>query len=165
MSTETHHDGRHDFDALHGSWVVHHRRLRERLAGCTDWDLFTGTSRMQPLLGGLGNVDDNLLHLPAALGGDYRAATLRAYSPDTRQWSIWWLDGRHPDRIGVPMVGRFEGGDGVFYADEDFQGLPIRVRFLWLRTRSDRPRWEQAFSTDRGQTWESNWEMDFSRQP
>ncbi len=155
------HDGRHDFDPLLGSWTVQHRRLRERLAGCTEWDTFAGTTRMQALLGGLGNVDDNLLHLPT---GDYRAATLRAFDPQARHWSIWWLDARHPGRLDPPMVGRFDAeGNGSFFADEAFQGRPIRVRFLWLRTRSSAPRWEQAFSADSGQTWETNWEMDFTR--
>ena len=62
-----------------------------------------------------------------------------------------------------PIRGRFEGGDGVFYAEETFRGQPITVRFLWLRTRSQTPRWEQAFSPDGGKTWETNWEMDFER--
>ena len=59
------------------------------------------------------------------------------------------------------MVGRFAGGTGTFYADEIFNGQPIRVRFRWLQTAT--PRWEQAFSTDGGLTWETNWTMDFVR--
>jgi hypothetical protein len=37
------------------------------------------------------------------------------------------------------------------------------VRFLWTRTDTESPRWEQAFSDDGGRTWETNWEMDFTR--
>jgi hypothetical protein len=156
----------HDFDFLFGRWQVAHRRLRQRLAGCIEWDLFGGHSEARPLLGGAGNVDDNLIELPAALGGPYRAATLRAFDPKTGSWSIWWLDGRSPGRIDVPMVGHFDGaGDGHFFADDSFDGRPIRVRFLWLRTRSRCPRWEQAFSLDEGRNWETNWEMDFERVP
>lgn len=161
MNTDTPNDGRHDFDPMQGRWTVKHRRLRERLAGCTEWDLFTGTTHLQPLLGGLGNVDDNVLNPPS---GTYRAATLRAFNVEQRHWSIWWLDSRYPNDLGVPMVGRFDAeGNGTFYCDEEFKGQPIRVRFLWLRTRSSQPRWEQAFSTDGGETWETNWEMDFTR--
>ena len=160
-------DGREDFNFFFGRWAVQHRKLRDRLAGCTTWDSFSGSSHAQPLLGGLGNVDDNVMDLPAELGGTYRAATLRAFEPQSRLWRIWWLDGRTPTDIGVPMQGRFEGDgverQGIFYADEDFKGRPIRVRFLWLRTLTDKPRWEQAFSTDGGRTWETNWEMDFTR--
>jgi hypothetical protein len=154
----------HDFDFLFGRWHVAHRRLRKRLAACTDWDLFPGSSEAHPLMAGNGNIDDNVIELPADLGGPYRAATLRAFDPRTGCWSIWWLDGRWPGRIDTPMVGRFDAeGNGLFLADELFEGRPIRVRFLWLNTRSGSPRWEQAFSTDQGASWETNWEMDFTR--
>lgn len=149
-----------DFDFFHGAWSVRHRRLVRRLAGCTDWQHFGGRCTVLPLLGGQGNVDDNLLELP---DGPYRAATLRAFDAATRQWSIWWLDGRAPSQLGVPMVGGFEGQRGVFFADETFEGRPIRVRFVW--TAGAAPRWEQAFSPDGGASWETNWTMDFSRRP
>lgn len=149
-----------DFDFLQGRWQVRHRRLVKRLAGCADWQVFSGTAELRHVLGGAGNIDDNLIHLPE---GSYRAASLRAWDAQSRCWSIWWLDGRLPGEIGTPVRGSFEGGVGQFYADEDFEGRPIRVRFLWLRTNTPTPRWEQAFSADGGQTWETNWEMDFSR--
>ena len=149
-----------DFDFLRGRWQVRHRRLVKRLAGCTDWEVFDGRSELWLVMGGAGTVDDNVIDLPS---GSYRAATLRSWDPATQNWQIWWLDARMPTEIGTPMRGRFEDGTGTFYADESFEGRPIRVRFLWLHTRSARPRWEQAFSTDGGQSWETNWEMDFSR--
>lgn len=149
-----------DFDFLVGRWRVQHRRLRERLAGCDDWQLFDGHCSMQLLLGGAGNIDDNVLDLP---GGSYRAASLRSFDERTRLWAIWWLDGRNPHAVDVPMVGGFEEGTGTFYADDQFQGQPIRVRFRWTDTRTASPRWEQAFSTDAGNTWEVNWTMVFIR--
>jgi hypothetical protein len=156
----TAHDGRQDFDFLFGRWQVAHRRLNQRLAGCAEWTAFSGTQTAGPLLGGLGNFDDNVLDLP---GGTYRAATFRAFDPERGLWSIWWLDGRHPSEIGTPMVGRFDDGTGTFYADESFDGRPIRVRFIWSRTLTPTPRWEQAFSADGSKTWETNWVMDFLR--
>ena len=54
-------DGRADFDVLYGRWRVAHRRLQRRLEGDTQWDEFAGMSEMKPLLGGLGNVDDNVI--------------------------------------------------------------------------------------------------------
>ncbi len=149
-----------DFNFIFGHWQVRHRRLLKRLAGCTEWQTFGGTCQAWPVLGGCGNVDDNVIELP---DGSYRAATLRDWNPQTRQWSIWWLDGRHPGRLDVPMLGGFEGGVGTFYADDEFEGRPIRVRFLWTRTGTASPRWEQAFSADGGRSWETNWEMDFTR--
>jgi hypothetical protein len=149
-----------DFDFIVGRWTVQHRRLLRRLAGGTEWQTFGGTSVAQAILGGDGTFDDNVIELPAGL---YRAATLRSYDAAQQQWSIWWLDPRNPGPLDPPMKGRFEGGQGLFYADETFEGRPIRVRFIWSRLDTPQPRWEQAFSADGGLTWETNWEMDFSR--
>ncbi|MEJ6004646.1 DUF1579 domain-containing protein [Paucibacter sp. AS339] len=147
-----------DFDFFVGTWQVRHRRLKERLKSCQDWEEFMGRCEMRKTLGGLGNVDDNLLELPA---GSYRAVTLRSFDPASGQWSIWWLDGRSPGRLDVPVVGSFSEGVGSFYADDELDGRAIRVRFQWTLPAPDQPRWEQAFSVDGGQSWESNWVMDF----
>ena len=150
----------HDFDFLHGAWRVRHRRLKERLAGNNEWEEFDGTCVCQPMMAGAGNVDDNLLELPE---GTYRAIGLRAYDPARRVWSIWWLDGRFPERIDVPVVGGFENGVGTFIADDMFNGRPIKARFIWSAITATTAQWRQAFSPDGGATWETNWVMHFTR--
>ena len=150
----------HDFDFYMGKWRVRHRRLKERLAGSTDWQEFEGTSEAWPLLGGAGNVDDNILELPA---GQYRAVSLRSFDPGSGLWSIWWLDGRNPGRLDPPVVGGFKDGVGTFQCDDTFNGQPIIVRFLWSNITATTCRWEQAFSPDGGETWETNWIMDSTR--
>jgi hypothetical protein len=149
-----------DFDFQQGSWRVQHRRLKARLAGCTEWEEFPGTSEQRPVLGGNGNIEDNLLHLPT---GDYRAIAVRSHDPASGSWAIWWLDSRSPHALDAPVIGRFEAGTGSFHADDTHEGRPVRMRFLWLRTDTDSPRWEQALSADGGATWETNWTMDFTR--
>jgi hypothetical protein len=152
--------GAKDFDFLFGEWRVAHRRLRERLVGCTAWETFDGTCSARAILGGLGNVDDNVLNLPA---GSYRAATLRTFEPRTARWSIWWFDARTPHALDPPVVGGFADGVGAFTADDTLNGRPIRVRFLWSDMNTPTPRWEQAFSPDGGENWEINWIMRFTR--
>jgi hypothetical protein len=152
-------DGRDDFDFFVGRWRVAHRRLRRRLAGDTEWEEFAGRSEMRQIVGGLGNVDDNVIELPA---GTYRAATVRAFDPATGLWSIWWIDGRNP-RLEPPVHGRFENGVGTFFGDDAFEGRPIRVRFIWSEITPRSARWEQAFSPVGGATWETNWIMTFTR--
>lgn len=149
-----------DFDFLVGVWRVSHRRLVRRLGGSADWETFGGTCAGQSTLGGRGNMDDNVVELPA---GIYRAVTLRAFDTATGLWAIWWLDGRSPHRLDTPVVGGFENGVGTFYADDSFEGRPIRVRFRWTETQTASPHWEQAFSADGGATWEINWTMRFTR--
>ncbi|MBI3748514.1 MAG: DUF1579 domain-containing protein, partial [Chloroflexi bacterium] len=116
----------HDFDFSMGTWRVHHRRLKERLVANDEWQEFEGTSTAWPILGGAGNIDDNVLELPA---GTYRAISLRSFDPATGRWSIWWLDGRNPGRLDPPVVGGFENGVGTFICDDTLNGRQILVRF------------------------------------
>src|SRR3954451_9218583 len=117
----------HDFDFFFGEWRVHHRRLKARLENCDDWEEFAGTCRTQPLLDGYGNLDDNTLELP---GDAYRAATLRAFDPRTGTWAIWWLDGRKPHRLDLPMVRGFADGVGAFLAAKSPAGRAVKAPFL-----------------------------------
>lgn len=149
-----------DFDFMIGQWRVRHRRLNARLAGCTDWTEFDGLSTTTKVLGGFGNIEDNILRFPS---GDVRAIAMRSFDPETRTWSIWWLDGRSPHRLDPPVVGGFTGTTGVFLTDDTLDGKPIKVRFLWTVEPGHNPRWEQAFSPDSGATWETNWTMEFVR--
>lgn len=149
-----------DFDFIIGHWSVQHRRLKERLCACTEWIAFEGSNTTQKILGGFGNVEDNVLGFP---DGDVRAAAFRSYDPHTQQWAIWWLDGRAPHTLDVPVVGAFDGAVGTFLADDTFEGRPITMRFIWRVNPGSHPTWEQAFSDDGGVTWETNWTMEFTR--
>lgn len=100
-----------DFDFQFGDWIVHHRRLDRRLCGSDEWTQFGGSASVRPILGGLGNLEDNELVLPE---GPYRAIALRSYDSVKRQWAIWWLDGRRPHALDVPVVGEFKGRIGFF---------------------------------------------------
>jgi len=153
--------GIHDFDFFVGHWRVHHRRLKERLANSHEWIKFEGTTVAQKLMQGYGNIDDNVLEFP---GDTYRAVTLRSFDPKSREWSIWWLDSRSPQGpLDPPVRGSFRDGVGTFYADDILNGKPIRVRFIWSKITATSCHWEQAFSSDKGASWETNWVMEFER--
>lgn len=160
MTMPTHAQAPTDFDFIFGTWRVQHRRLASRLTQCDDWVAFDGWSETRPVLGGFGNIEDNRLLFPE---GEVRAVALRSFDAAAGTWSIWWLDGRQPGQLDVPVVGGFTDGTGLFYADDTLRGQPIRVRFTWRAIDAGRARWEQAFSADGGGTWETNWTMDFTR--
>lgn len=157
-STSTDRDGARDFDFELGHWTVHNRRLRRRLASCTDWDTFEATASVHSILGGLGNQEEMRAdHIPGYIG-----MALRFYDRAARRWAIHWVDNQHG--VMEPAVyGGFNDGIGVFEGDDVFEGRPIRVRFIWSVTDAAAPRWEQAFSDDGGTTWETNWTMEFRR--
>jgi hypothetical protein len=97
MATSNTESTANDFDFFVGRWTVHHRRLKERLVGSEQWEEFGGTSVVHKLMDGQGNVDDNVIDLPA---GRYRAVSLRANSCRWRQafsadggktWETNWI--------------------------------------------------------------------------
>jgi hypothetical protein len=160
VSPHTGHDGHTDFDFLMGRWTVQHRRLRERLKGSTEWEEFAGTSIARPLLGGLGNIDENIMERAS---GRVEGVSLRLYDPTSRQWSIYWADSVNVI-LQAPMIGGFVEGRGEFYDQELFEGRAIFSRFIWSDIADNTCHWEQAFSEDGGRSWETNWTMEFTRQ-
>ena len=151
--------GTHDFDFLMGRWDVLNRRLVERLAGSDEWDEFEATSVARPLLDGLGNQDE----FRTDYDGGFIGMSFRFFDPVKDQWAIYWADTRRPGELDPPVWGSFSGDTGVFEGADVLDGRPIRVRFTWSGALTDTPRWEQAFSEDDGETWETNWTMDFTR--
>jgi hypothetical protein len=154
----------HDFDFFMGIWRCRHRYRVRRLANCPDWIEFEGTCAARRILGGFGNTDEADIAMP---GGRYTGISLRLWNPEREEWAIHWLDSRLPGRIGPPVRGGFhsrpDGPFGVFHGDDSHNGRAIRVRFIWSRITSEAARWEQAFSADEGNSWETNWYMDFTR--
>jgi hypothetical protein len=151
-------NGAHDFDFLVGQWRVHHHRLKP---DSQEWVDFEGTCNNRKLMDGGANMEEHALNAPY---GAYRAIALRAYDPKTRQWAIWWLDGRYPSGpLDPPVKGRFENGVGTFFSDGTIGGKPAHTRFIWLHITPTSARWEQAYSFDAGKTWETNWIMTFTR--
>lgn len=153
-------DGRHDFDFYHGRWTVQNERLKKRLVGCREWENFRATQECRPILGGIGNIDDFVTDW----GDGFQGMTLRLFDPQTRQWRIYWANNRN-GVLEPPVVGRFENGVGTFHGHDLHQGQPVSVRFLWHDITADSAHWEQAFSTDGGRQWETNWHMRMTRIP
>lgn len=155
-------DAPRDWDFLAGHWSVHHRRLKKRLVGSNEWEEFGGTLSNWPVLGGHGNVGDNVMDFPS---GVVRGVGLRAYDPATKRWLSWWLDGREPAVIAPPLRGSFANGIGTFIGDDTLDGSSIKTRVQWSQITSRSARWDQASSADGGKTWETNWISTFSRSP
>ena len=154
-------NGAHGFDFLWGGWRIENKRLRSRLTGSDDWEEFVAHGTCRPILGGSGNVDD---FVPAD-GSDwsgFEGGAIRLFDPATQQWSIYWFD-NVVHRLLPPLEGRFVDGVGEFFGPDEHDGQPVQVRFRWSSDGANCARWEQAFSTDDGVTWETTWYMRFTR--
>ena len=152
-------DGARDFDFLHGSWRVHNRRLRAILAGSTDWYAFEGRAIERPLWDGRANIEEYDAEMPS---GRVRGLALRLYDPGARQWTIHWSSSA-TGTLDRPMIGEFIDGRGEFYGQDVHDRRIVLTRFVWTHDGPDRCAWEQAYSTDGGRSWETNWIMEFSR--
>jgi hypothetical protein len=146
-----------DFDFLHGDWDVVNRRLTIRHVNSDDWEEFPGTASGHGFFGGAGNFDE--ITFPTK---GFSGATLRTFDQERKVWSIYWVNSG-TGKLDPPVVGRFRDGAGTFYGDDTDGGTPVRVRFIWSEITPTSARWEQAFSVDGEQTWETNWVMEFSR--
>jgi hypothetical protein len=147
----------HDFDFYVGTWKIHNRRLRKALAGSDDWYEFEATSKARSVLGGVGNFDE--FEAPSE---GISGLTLRLFDPERDEWLLYWSSSRGGP-MGAPQVGRIDGDRGEFSADDVYDGRPIRVVYVWSEITEKSARWEQAFSVDGGETWETNWIMESTR--
>jgi len=147
-------DGQHDFDFAHGTWSVQLRRLPDPLRGTTDWIEYDGTSVCRPVWDGRANLDEFRVRSPAT-GALIDGLTLRLYNPATAEWSLYWANASNGVLSLPPTVGHFaDDGSGAFYDEEEIEGGDVLVRYLWNEITPASAHFEQAFSTDRGVTWE-----------
>lgn len=146
-----------DFDFLTGTWDVTNRRRTDFLDEASEWEEFPAVSRATRHFGGAANFDE--IEFPTK---GYAGLTLRLYDTEREEWSLYWASKRD-GRLTPPVVGRFTGGRGEFFGDDEYEGKQIRVRFLWTDITATSARWEQAFSLDGEKTWLTNWTMDSTR--
>ena len=153
----------HDFDFLvGGTWLVADRRLRQRHVGGSDWISFEHRFQAQVLMDGQVSIDENVFASEGFTGLTFRSLDVAA-----RQWAIYWVNSRD-GLVQPPVRGGWHGDRGVFHGDDEDNGRPVRVRFLWERLGPDTARWSQDFALI-GQDgaadgpWETNWVMEMSR--
>jgi len=156
-------DGQHDFDFLVGTWKFHLKRLNRRLVGSTEWVEFDGTTVCRKVLDGRAEVEEMNVE-SADKHTRIQGMALRLYNPEAHQWSIYWVNGADGVMEQNPMVGEFNHGRGEFYNQQVYEGRAIYARFIWSGVDTNSPHFEQAFSTDGGKTWETNWITDQTRE-
>jgi hypothetical protein len=155
-------DGQKDFDWEIGSWTTHLKRLAKPLSGSTTWIEYQGTTDVRPVMGGRANLVE--LKVEGA-AGRIEGASLRLYNPQARQWSLNFVSAAG-GVLTPPTIGVFNKDCGEFYGQDTWNDRTILVRFVISDVTPNSARFEQAFSTDGGKSWEVNWiATDTRRQP
>jgi hypothetical protein len=147
-------DSRQDFDWEIGTWHTTLRVLADPLADSEDkWLRFEGTSIVRPLVDRRANVLEFEVSGP---DGRIDAVSLRLYEPQEDRWSLTFANLRN-GLLAPAVYGGFRDDVGEFYGDDQLEDRPIKVRFQIHRQQPNEARFEQAYSDDGGQTWETNW--------
>ena len=147
-----------DFDFLIGSWNVVNRALKgAAFVGGDDWDVYPASATGHRLFEGGANLDEIVFPTKGT-----RGLTLRLFNTETKLWSLYWSSSQ-TGLLYPPVEGSFDGNRGDFYGDDTHDGKDVRVRFVWSGISATTARWEQAFSLDGGESWLTNWSMEFTR--
>jgi hypothetical protein len=156
-------DGQNDFDFDIGTWKIHSSRLQHPLTGSTSWIEMEGTTVVKKVWDGRANLAVVESDGPT---GHLELLALRLYNPQTHEWTVNFATssvGILNAPVGRPVTGGFKDGHGVFYDQEPFDGKTIFIRFTITSLGPDAAESEQAFSSDGGKTWETNWINKYTR--
>lgn len=153
--------GERDFDFEIGSWKTHISRLEHPLSGSQRWLEYDGTSVVRKVWNGRANLLELEVDGPA---GHIEGLSLRLYNPESRQWSLNFVNSR-VGTLSQPTIGEFRNGRGEFFDQEFLDGRAILVRFVISDITAESCRFEQAFSGDGGKNWEVNWIATDTRIP
>lgn len=147
------------FDFLVGDWNVANRRLKQPLVESDEWYETAATARSTTLHNGSISIDE--MWYPE-LG--FAGSSIRVYTHEDRHWTIYWVNS-DTGHLQMPVRGTWSGDGSRFVATgpDEFDDRPILARYLWHSITSVSATWEQAFSLDEGENWETNWIMTWTR--
>ena len=152
--------GLNDFDFMVGTWEVTNHRLKERAIGSNEWETFTNkTEFYEPFMNGHANMDRSWFKLG---GRDVEGVSIRVYNPQNNEWTIYWMADVYPV-LTEQVRGSWNGDTGLFYGEEEYEGITYRMRFLWKKKSENYVEWEQAYFLPKKNEWETNWKMELRR--
>jgi len=146
-----------DFDFLTGHFDVHHRQLKKPLTGSDEWEEYDGTTTGHTFFLGAISIDEMRFPHTGSFG-----MSIRIFDPKAEEWSVYWVNSR-TGRLQAPVRGRWVDGVSLLYGEDEHDGRPVLANYRWSDVTETTARWEQAYSVDGGETWETNWIMEFTR--
>ncbi|NNE66044.1 MAG: hypothetical protein HKN33_05705 [Pyrinomonadaceae bacterium] len=144
------------FDFWVGAWDVN---LRVQQKDNSWKDQHKSTAHIYKILAGKA-----ILELWSENKDGINGYSLRYYNPNTDKWDLW-LNWPGKNRSGTTgLTGSFRHGRGEFFAERKIDERTTQIRrYTFSDATPTSLRWDDAYSTDGGKTWSSNWIMEFSR--
>lgn len=144
-----------DFDFLTGEWTIKHRRFDT--SGPDGKRELDGSATVRRVLGGMGSIEE----LRKGDGSIFGMG-VRVWHPKEQLWADHWT-AAEDGVVNPPQLGRFIDGAGIFTADDEMDGKPVKVKAIWDKITPVSCRCYQMMSRDGGTSWERGWYMDWTR--
>jgi hypothetical protein len=145
------------FDFWVGEWDVN---LRIRQDDGSWLDAVQATAEIYPILSGKAVLE---LWSDARTSG-IKGYSLRYFDVARDEW-VLWLNWPAPNRSGSSSLsGTFRHGRGEFFSTMmNPDGSETLSRYTFSDVTPSSLRWDDAFSSDGGDTWTNRWIMEFTR--
>lgn len=147
--------GAGDFDFLTGEWTIRHRKFDT--SGPKGKEERRGSATVRRVLDGAGSIEE----LRDGEGKIFGMG-VRVWHPKEKLWADHWT-AASDGVVNPPQRGQFIDGVGVFLADDEMDGKPVKVRAVWDKITPTSCRWYQIMSRNGGKDWDYGWYMDWSR--
>jgi hypothetical protein len=152
-------DGSHDFDFDFGVWTTHITRRVHPLTGSDESMQLTGTVTVRKVWQGKAALEEIEADGPK---GHWEGMSVFLYDPHAHQWSQTFVGSARGTFTGG-LIGSFHDGRGELYSTDTVDGRAILVRGTWSDIKPTSHRYQEAYSTDGGKTWEIQFTADLTK--
>jgi len=153
-------DGSHDFDFNLGVWKTHIVRQAHPLSNSNETIKIDGVVHVRPVWNGRAQVEEIEADGPH---GHWEGLTLFTYNPVAHQWVQTFLNSQSGRFGGDSLMGAFHDGRAELFATDTVDGRAVLVRGTWSGITPTAHRYEEAYSTDGGKTWEVEFTGDLTK--
>jgi hypothetical protein len=144
-----------DFDFLTGEWTILLKSFDT--SGPKGKEVKEASASVHRVLNGMGSIEE-LRRGDGSMWG----MGVRVWHPEEKKWADHWTSADN-GVVNPPQLGQFIDGAGVFLADDEMDGKPVKFKAVWDQITPTSCRWYQIVSKDQGKTWEYGWYMEWTR--
>lgn len=128
-----------------------------------EWDVTwgegeRGSNRVESILDGRV-IQENFDGNPSM---PFRGMSLSVYKARLGKWQQTWVDN---EGNYWHFSGEFKDGRMILSTEDLIEGKKVLLRMVFYNISADRFDWKWQRSGDGGQTWQTRWEITYTRKP